>query len=63
VNAPFSQQCKNETDSPQEHFITTKEAPNEAASDNRTYLLCVWDRANYAGVGYARSNTLYVGRR
>src|SRR5262249_16031620 len=62
-NVPFSQHCADGTDSPQEHFATTEEAPDEAASDNRTYLLCLWARTNCDSVGYACSNTLYVGRR
>ena len=63
IKAPFSQHCKNGTDSPQEHFARTEEAPNEAASDNRTYQLCLWARANHAGVGYARSKALHAGWR
>jgi len=42
------------------NIATTKEAPNEAAADNRTNLLCLWACANYAGVRYARSNGLYA---
>ena len=63
IKAPFSQHCKNGTDSPQEHFARTEEAPNEAASDNRNYLLSLWARANHAGVGYARSYALHAGWR
>ena len=63
MKAPFSQHCKNGTNSLQDHFARTEEAPNEAASDNRTYQLCLWARANHAGVGYARSKALHAGWR
>lgn len=44
-------------------FAKMEEAPNEATFANRTYLLCLWARPNYAGVGYARSYASYTGRR
>jgi len=62
LNAPFSQHCKNGTDSQREHLPQRRRHQNETASDNRTYRLCLFTCANYVGVGYARSNTLYAGR-
>jgi hypothetical protein len=62
MNAPFSQHCKNRPDNPQNHLPQTRRDQDEAASDNRICRLCFCTRTNLVGIGYARSNTLYVGQ-
>ena len=51
INAPFRQRCKNKLIVCRSILQSWRRKPNEAASDDRPYLLCLWARANHACVG------------